>query len=158
MRYGIERAFLHHADGGFRVETAARHFHVTVAQLNQYAREGLLIPLKSTRGIQYYTDSDHLWVGNIGRLLHEAHLPFEDIRQALAQCPCWEIRGCDFHNKSQCPITTDLSKPCWVNRAMCSALSVHLCYSCAVYRSAPQCKALSAFLKAPVSQGASASR
>jgi len=151
MCYGIERPLPHPPEGCVRIETAARHFDVPVGQLKEYAREGLLIPLKSSRGIRYYTDSDRLWVSTIGRLRQEAHLAFDEIRQLLAQCPCWKIRGCDFHSKNECPITSDLSKPCWVNRAMCSALGSNLCYSCTVYRSAPQCEALNALLTVPAS-------
>jgi hypothetical protein len=155
MSYGIERTPPHPPDGCFRVETAARHFDVPVVRLKQYVREGLLVPLKSSRGIPYYTDSDHLWVSTIGRLLREAHLSFDEIRQLLAGYPCWKLRGCDFHSRSRCPLIKDPSKPCWVNRAICSALGCYLCYSCTVYRSAPDRKPVKALLKAPASGASS---
>lgn len=151
MSYGIERTPPHFPNGCFRVEAAARRFNVRVARLKQYARQGLLVPLKSNGGIHYYTEDDRQWVATIGRLLHGAHLSFDQIHQLLADFPCWHVRGCEFSGKAQCPVTSDLSKPCWVNRAA-TPLSCHLCYSCSVYRSAPDREPIKARLKTPSSR------
>ncbi|MGA2002337.1 MAG: helix-turn-helix domain-containing protein [Terriglobales bacterium] len=150
--YGIEIGPPHPPDDCFRRDVAARRFDVSVNQLKEYAREGLLISLKSRRGIPYYTDRDSRWASALKRLQEEAHLSCDGIRQLLvSRCTCWKFRHCEFHGKAECPVTTDPSKPCWVNRAKWSVLVSHPCYSCIVYRSAPECEALRAALDVPAS-------
>ncbi len=149
MAYGIESPLPHPPDGCFGIEVAARQFEVSAGQLKRYVREGLLIPLKSRRGIAYYTGRDREWITTIGRLLEEAHLSFDEIRRLIvSRCTCWKIRHCDFHSKNECPLISDSSKPCWVNRYRCPVLCSYPCYSCTVYRSAPQCDALKEALNA----------
>jgi DNA-binding transcriptional MerR regulator len=135
----------------YRGSTVARQLHISAELLREYEREGVLIPLKSPSGMSYFTKRDYVWIEAIGRLLHEAHLTFDDLRHALAECPCWNVRHCGFHSKKQCPLISDLSKPCWVNRAMCPGQCSCSCYLCAVYRSAPTCESLAELLRSRAS-------
>ena len=156
MSNGIESPPPRPPEGCFGLEAAARHFGVRASQLKECTREGLLLSLKSSRGKLYYTDRDYEWIHTLRRLREEAHLSFEGIRTLLASgCTCWKVRHCDFHSKKECPVTSDPSKPCWINRGMWSVLASYPCYSCIAYRSAPQCEALRAVLNAHLS-GASA--
>ena len=148
MRYGIERAYPDPQEKCLGIETAAQQFGVSVGDLEQYAREGLLIPLKNN-GSSYYTESDDRWVSTLKSLVGEAHLSFDDIRHLLSHCPCWKYRHCDFHSKSVCPLNQDPSKPCWINRKMCTVLSSYPCRFCIVYRSAPECESIRAVLSTP---------
>jgi len=107
----------------YRGSTVARQLHISAELLREYEREGVLIPLKSLNGMSYFTERDYVWIETIGRLLQEVHLTFDDLGQALADCSCWNVRHCGFHSKKQCPLISDLSKPCWVNRAMCPGQS-----------------------------------
>ncbi len=68
------------------------------------------------------------------------------IRHLLAQLPCWRIRNCGFTNKANCPVISDLSKPCWANHAACPVVCSKDCYFCEVYRSAPNCESFKALL------------
>jgi hypothetical protein len=149
MMYGIDRTRPNPPHGCLRIGAAACRFDVSVEQLKAYSREGLLIPLQTSCGVHYYTDDDYLWISTIGHLLHEAHLSFGDIRQLLAQRSCWQIRHCDFHTKGLCPLITDSSKPCWINRARCAVLCSYPCYSCTAYRSVPDWEVIRAFLSTP---------
>lgn len=126
----------------YRGSTVAGQLHISAKLLREYEREGVLISLKSPSGTSYFTKRDYVWIETIGRLLHEAHLTFDDLQHALAEYPCWNVRHCGFHSKKQCPLISDLSKPCWVNRAMCPGQCSCSCYSCAVYRSAATCESL----------------
>jgi hypothetical protein len=146
MNYGIEDMLPNPPSGCLGIHAAACHFNVSVELLREYACQGLLIPLISNRGVHHFTERDDIWIDTIGRLLHEAHLTFDGIRQHLAQYPCWQIRHCDFRSKGLCPLISDPSKPCWVNRARCSLLCSYPCYSCSVYRSAPNCDSFRALL------------
>lgn len=150
MNYGIEPARPGPQEPCLGIETAAQQFGVSRDELERYAREGLLIPLKSASGATF-TERDYRWIATIKRLRQEARLSFEDIRQLLARCSCWKLRHCDFHSKQSCPLTKDLTKPCWMNRAMLSVLCSYPCYSCIVYRSAPDCEGIGAVLKASAS-------
>ena len=128
------------------IDVAASRCNVTVEQIEEYTREGLLIPLKAKDEL-HFTDLDYLWITTLKRLRDEAHLSFDDIRHCmLARCACWKFRHCDFHNTAECPMTTDPSKPCWVNRASWHILASYPCYSCLVYRTLPYCAGIGAVL------------
>ncbi len=133
-----------------KIGAVARHFGISVDLLRLYEREGLLIPIKSQKGTRYFAERDFLWIGTILRLVREARLNFAGIRRLLALLPCWEIRGCPYPRKQQCPVITDAASPCWANRACACAGNAQDCYACAVYRSAPSCENLKALLTAPV--------
>jgi len=126
-----------------KIGEVARRFGISVDLLRLYEREGLLIPLKSPKGTRYFTELDYPWIDTVLRLVREARLNFAGIRHLLALLPCWEIRGCDESRKRECNITAGASAPCWMLQGCCSPQD---CYSCAVYRSASQCKNLRAFV------------
>ncbi len=132
-----------------RIGTVARHFDISPDLLRLYERAGLLIPMKSPRGVRYFTKRDYPWIETIRRLVHNSRLNLADIRHILASLPCWRIRHCGFEKKNECPLISDGWQPCWMNRAICPVVSPRVaCYSCRVYRSAPNCAALKAVLKA----------
>lgn len=147
VSYGIEGPLPSPPVGCFNSEAAALRFGVPTDQLEAYVREGLLISLRSSSGAAYYTDRDCEWSNTIRRLREEAHLSLDGIRELLvSRCTCWKFRHCEFHGKNECPVTSDATEPCWVNRARWSVLVSHPCYCCVVYRSAPKCEALRAVL------------
>ena len=146
MRLGIRKRHKHVPSGRIKIGVVARRFGISVDLLRLYEREGLLIPIKSFRGTRYFTEHDYLWIGTILRLVREARLKLAAIRHRLAQLPCWQIRNCGFTNKENCPVISDLSKPCWANRAMCPVVCSKACYFCEVYRSAPNCESFKALL------------
>jgi len=150
LGYGIEGLLPSPPVGCLNSEDAARHFGLTINQIEEYTREGFLIPLQSSSGDPYYTDRDCEWSNTIKRLREEAHLSFSGIRSLItSRCTCWKLRHCEFHGKNECPVTRDPSEPCWVNRARWSVLLSHPCYCCIVYRSVPKCDALRAVLDLP---------
>jgi len=149
--YGIEGLLPSPPAGCFNSEDAANRFGITVDQIEEYTREGLLVALQSSSGVPYYTDRDSDWSNTIKRLREEAHLSCDGIRSLIAsRCTCWKFRHCEFHGKNECPVTSDPSQPCWVNRARWSVLVSHPCYCCIVYRSALKCEALRAALDLPL--------
>jgi DNA-binding transcriptional MerR regulator len=127
-----------------KIGTVAKHFKISVDLLRLYEREGLVIPLKSSKGTRYYTEQDYAWIATILRLVRDARLNFAGIRHLLALLPCWEIRNCGFDKKQGCSIIKDSTTPCWNNKSCCS--DPKECYSCSVYRSAPACENLKALL------------
>jgi MerR family transcriptional regulator, heat shock protein HspR len=133
-------------NGKIKIGAVARHFNISVDLLRLYEREGLLIPLKSSKGTRYFTEQDYVWIGTVLRLVREARLNFAGIRHLLALLPCWEIRSCGHDKKEACPIVKDSTAPCWTNRGCCGNNSAEDCYYCPVYRSAPQCDNLKALL------------
>ena len=146
MRLGMEKKQGHLPDGSLKIGAVARHFGISVDLLRLYEREGLVIPLKSTRGTRYYTEHDYLWIGTVLRLVREARLNFAGIRHLLALIPCWEIHHCGFDSKQSCPVISDTSKPCWANRSACPVVAVRDCYFCQVYRAAPNSENFRALL------------
>lgn len=146
MRLGMEKKHGHLPNGSVKIGTVARHFGISVDLLRLYEREGLVIPLKSSRGTRYYTEHDYIWIGTVLRLVREARLNFAGIRHLLALIPCWEIRHCGFDSKKNCPVIADGARPCWANRSCCPVVSAQDCYFCTVYRAAPECENLKALL------------
>ena len=146
MRLRMEKKQGHLPNGSLKIGTVARHFGISVDLLRLYEREGLVLPLKSTRGTRYYTEHDFPWITTVLRLVREARLNFAGIRHLLALIPCWEIRHCGFNCKQNCPVTSDPTKPCWANRAACPVVAAQDCYFCNVYRSAPESTNLKALL------------
>jgi hypothetical protein len=150
---GIEGVLPSPPAGCLNREDAARRFGVAVGQLEEYTGEGLLISLKSSSGDPYYTDRDCEWCNTIKRLRAEAHLSFARIRSLItSRCTCWKFRHCGFQGGNECPVTSDASQPCWVNRARWSVLVSYPCYCCIVYRSVPKCEALRAVLDLPLKE------
>ena len=147
MSFGIEDSLPQPPAGCVTSEEAARHCGVSVEEIVEYEKEGLLVFLPSSNGIEYYTEHDYSWIHTLKRLRVEAHLSFEDIRHLLtSRCGCWQFRHCGFHKTEGCPIITDPSIPCWANRARLSVLVSHPCYECVVYRSLSACAAVRAVL------------
>ncbi len=146
MRLGMEKKQGHLPNGSLKIGTVARHFGISVDLLRLYEREGLVIPLKSSRGTRYYTEHDFSWIQTVLRLVREARLNFAGIRHLLALIPCWEIRHCGFDSRKNCPVISNPTKPCWANRASCPVVAVQDCYFCNVYRSAPNCDNFKALL------------
>jgi len=146
MSYGIESP-LSQPPTCVTAEVAASRCNIAAEQIAEYAREGLLIPYKTSNGISYYTNLDYQWIVTIKRLREEAHLSFESIRGlVLGRCGCWKFRHCEFHTTRECPMTRDPSQPCWANRALWSVFVSYPCYSCLVYRTLPLCGAVRAVL------------
>ncbi len=125
-----------------KIGEVAEHFGVSVDLLRLYEREGLLIPLKSSKGTRYFTERDYPWIATVLRLVREAHLNFAGIRHLLALLPCWDIRRCES-GKQACKSDAGPSAPCWMEQSCCKPGD---CYSCDVYRSACQCENLKAFV------------
>jgi len=147
MSFGIECELPRPPAGCVTREEAARHCGVSVEEITQYEREGLLISLASADEFPYYTEHDYPWIHTLKRLCEEAHLSFDGIRSLLlSRCGCWQFRRCEFHNTKGCPIMTDPSRPCWDNRARWSVLMSHPCYECVVYRSLPACASVRSVL------------
>jgi len=147
MSYGIESLHPEPFSQCVTIDVAASRCNVLAEQITEYAREGLLIPLKTSNGISYYTNLDYEWICTLQRLRDEAHLSFDSIRRLLiGGCECWKFRHCDFHNVNACPMITDPSKPCWANRALWSVFVSYPCYGCLAYRSLPRCGAVRSIL------------
>ncbi len=146
MRLGMEKKHGHLPNGSIKIGAVARQFGISVDLLRLYEREGLVIPLKSSRGTRYYTEHDFPWIGTVLKLVREARLNFAGIRHLLALVPCWEIRHCGFESKRNCPVINDASRPCWSNRAACPVVCSQDCYFCPVYRAAPSSENLKALL------------
>ncbi len=122
------------------IDVAATDCHMPVDLIVEYVREDLLIPLNSNDATLHFTDLDYLWISTLKRLQDELHLSYEQIRRLIVGWrACWRLRNCEFHNTQQCPITSDPSKPCWVNRAAWQLLASYRCYSCLAYRVIPYC-------------------
>jgi hypothetical protein len=134
--------------GCLKIGVVARHFHVSVDLLRLYERQGVLISIKSSRGTRHFTEHDYPWIDMLLRLVREARVNLTAIAHLLVQIPCWNIRHCGVEGRENCPIISDATKPCWVNRSKCPVVCSQDCYVCDVYRSAPQLESLTALLLA----------
>jgi hypothetical protein len=146
MRLGMATRSAVLPKGCIRIGVVARHFHVSVDLLRLYERRGVLIPIKSSRGNRYFTEQDYPWIDILLRLVREARVNLTAIRHLLVQIPCWNIRHCGFERRANCPIISDTTQPCWVNRSKCPVVCSQDCYRCDVYRSAPKLETLTALL------------
>jgi len=126
-----------------KIGEVARHFEVSVDLLRLYEREGILIPLKSSKGTRYFTELDYAWIATVLRLVREEGLNFAGIRHLLALLPCWNIRDCGELRSHNCSIVSRPAEPCWMKHNCCNPGD---CYSCDVYRSASRCEDLKSFL------------
>ena len=127
-----------------KIGTVAKHFNISVDLLRLYEREGLLLPVKSTKGTRYYTARDFEWISTLLRLVRESGLNFAGIRHLLALLPCWNHNHCDDSKLGDCPNKMTSAAPCWSDETCC--LAEHDCYNCAVYRMAPNCGNLKVLL------------
>jgi MerR family transcriptional regulator/heat shock protein HspR len=129
-----------------KIGEVARHFAISVDLLRLYEREGLLIPLKSSKGTRYFTERDYPWIATLLRLVREEGLNFAGIRRLLALIPCWDVNGCGEEHKASCRQLATSAQPCWIQHSCCIPLED--CYACEVYRTASQCENLKALLAA----------
>lgn len=127
-----------------KIGTVAKHFDISVDLLRLYEREGLLLPVKSSKGTRYYTSRDFEWISTLLRLVREAGLNFAGIRHLLALLPCWNLNRCDDAKMGHCPTKMTAASPCWLAESCC--LTERDCYNCAVYRMAPNCANLKLLL------------
>ncbi|MDR3765060.1 MAG: MerR family transcriptional regulator [Acidobacteriota bacterium] len=127
-----------------KIGEVARHFNISVDLLRLYEREGLLIPLKSSKGTRYFTESDYPWIGTLLHLVRAEGLNFAGIRRLLALIPCWSLQGCDDTHKAQCHQLLSAVQPCWTDHSCCTPEGN--CYACEVYRTASQCENLKALV------------
>lgn len=125
-----------------KIGEVARHFRISVDLLRLYEREGLLIPIKSSKGTRYYTQLDYPWIATVLRLVREEGLNFAGIRHLLALLPCGELRACSQNQKPGCSMLATATEPCWIHKTCCTPSE---CYSCEVYRAAPRCENLKSF-------------
>ncbi len=121
-----------------KIGSVAAHFNISVDLLRLYEREGLLIPIKSSKGTRYYTERDYSWIETLLKLVRDNRLNFAGIRHLLALLPCWDVRHCQSDERRQCPTAAQGSNPCWVNHACCWPGKD--CYECEIYRAAPACE------------------
>jgi MerR family transcriptional regulator/heat shock protein HspR len=126
-----------------KIGEVASHFGVSVDLLRLYEREGLLIPLKSAKGTRYFTEDDFPWITMLMCLVRDQGLNFAGIRRLLALLPCWDLRGCQGHNRRECSNLMGIIDPCWMAGTCCDPKD---CYHCQVYRAAAQCGNLKAML------------
>ena len=129
-----------------KIGGVARHFHISVDLLRLYEREGLLIPIKSSKGTRYYTERDYPWIETLMRLVRDYRLNFAGVRHLLALLPCWDVRHCDGTERSHCATTAESSNPCWVHHTCCWPGKD--CYECEIYRAAPACENMKSVLLA----------
>ena len=127
-----------------KIGTVAKHFNISVDLLRLYEREGLLLPVKSTKGTRYYTARDFEWISTLLRLVRESGLNFAGIRHLLALLPCWNHTQCDDSKLGNCPNKMSSTAPCWSEETCC--FTERNCYNCAVYRMAPNCGNLKVLL------------
>jgi DNA-binding winged helix-turn-helix (wHTH) protein/DNA-binding transcriptional MerR regulator len=132
-------------ENAIKIGDVAGHFGISAGLLRLYEREGLLIPLRYRGPRRYFTDQDYRWIDTLLHLVRKDRLNFAGIRRLLALLPCWQIRGCEHHRKQGCPFIKNTLEPCWTNKRACCA-DGQSCYSCAVYRSAPECENLKRLL------------
>ncbi len=128
-----------------KIGAVAKHFDISVDLLRLYEREGLLLPIKSTKGTRYFTTQDYEWIGTLLRLVRESGLNFAGIRYLLALLPCWNLHRCDDSKLESCPNKLAADHPCWASESCCQ--NDHDCYNCSVYRMAPNCANLKLLLK-----------
>ena len=127
-----------------KIGTVAKHFDISVDLLRLYEREGLLLPVKSTKGTRYFTARDFEWISTLLKLVRESGLNFAGIRYLLALLPCWNLNRCDDSKLGTCPNKMSAATPCWSGESCCH--SEQDCYNCAVYRMAPNCANLKLLL------------
>jgi DNA-binding transcriptional MerR regulator len=127
-----------------KIGTVAKHFDISVDLLRLYEREGLLLPVKSSKGTRYFTARDFEWISTLLKLVRESGLNFAGIRYLLALLPCWNLNRCDDSKLGNCPNKMSASTPCWAAETCCHA--ERDCYECAVYRMAPNCANLKVLL------------
>jgi len=127
-----------------KIGTVAKHFDISVDLLRLYEREGLLLPVKSTKGTRYFTARDFEWISTLLKLVRESGLNFAGIRYLLALLPCWNLNRCDDSKLGNCPNKMSAATPCWAAETCCHA--ERDCYECAVYRMAPNCANLKVLL------------
>src|SRR3954469_16028923 len=127
-----------------KIGSVAKHFDISVDLLRLYEREGLLLPMKSSKGTRYYTARDFEWISTLLRLVRESGLNFAGIRHLLALLPCWNQNQCDDQKLHSCPSRMTSNNPCWAAETCCH--EDRDCYNCAVYRLAPNCANLKVLL------------
>jgi MerR family transcriptional regulator, heat shock protein HspR len=133
----MSREMTDRAQQRVKIGTVAKHFDISVDLLRLYEREGLLLPMKSSKGTRYYTPRDFEWISTLLRMVRESGLNFAGIRHLLALLPCWNHNRCDDSKMGNCPTRSTTAGPCWTAERCCEV--ERDCYNCAVYRMAPNC-------------------
>jgi MerR family transcriptional regulator, heat shock protein HspR len=126
----------------YKIGQVAEMLGISVPTLRMYEREGILIPIKSSGGTRYFSESDVNWVRCIRRMITELGLNLEGIRRLLALIPCWELTDCGRRQDETCDMSADATRPCWMKETCpCKQTSAE-CYACPAYRYSVNCENL----------------
>jgi MerR family transcriptional regulator/heat shock protein HspR len=125
-----------------KIGQVAEMLGISVPTLRMYEREGLLIPIKSSGGTRYFSESDIQWIRCIRRMITELGLNLEGIRRLLALIPCGELTDCGHCEARTCDVSTDATRPCWMKDARPCKQNRTECYACPAYRYSVNCENL----------------
>ena len=94
-----------------KIGGVARHFNISVDLLRLYEREGLLIPIKSSKGTRYYTERDYPWIETLMRLVRDYRLNFAGVRHLLAFCRAGTFANVTPPKETSAPLPQSLPIP-----------------------------------------------
>ncbi len=119
--------------GMVRIGEVAKILGISIRTIHMYEREGLFIAHKNVSGTRYFSQEDIDWLIEIRKLI-KSSISIAGIRALMSLIPCWEVRRCDYHARTNCPAITDHDAPCWANQSNLCEETAQQCRQCDAYR------------------------
>ena len=123
----------------YTIGIAAKMLGISVPTVRMYEREGLILSYKSPTGHRYYSQSDMERLTCIRKMITEEKVSINGIRHLMSLIPCWEIRGCQESERSNCPAYLNSIEPCWMIKNKVGQCKVDDCRECSVYNKIATC-------------------
>jgi MerR family transcriptional regulator/heat shock protein HspR len=107
-----------------------------------YERVGLLIAHRNESGHRLFSPEDIERIRCLRAAINQQKISIQGIRRILGMLPCWRIKNCPEHARSECPAFRFHEGPCWTATGRRWECQGEVCRSCDVYRQHAECSSI----------------
>ncbi len=131
----------------YTLSVASRLSGISVYTIQQYIRQGLILPYKTVTNRNLFSEIDIERLLNIRRLIDDQGLNIAGIKALYSLIPCWILKPCTDKVRKSCEAYESSVFPCW-EAAEKGPECKHIdCRTCKVYRVLVEHKDIKSLLK-----------
>ncbi len=131
----------------YTLSIAANRSGIPVYTIQQWIRQGLILPFKTNTKRNLFADTDIERLKSIRSLIDEHGLNIAGIKALYALIPCWLIKPCSANDQKVCGAFESVSYPCWEAAEKGPECKHTDCRTCEVYRAPAEAENIKSLLK-----------
>ncbi|MBC8191981.1 MAG: MerR family transcriptional regulator [Candidatus Marinimicrobia bacterium] len=117
----------------YTLSVASQLSGVSTHSIRQYIDKGVIIPFKTESARHLFSDVDVIRLKSIKNDIQVHGLNMAGIKRAMAQTPCWLIKGCTKEEQNNCDAFKSYDQPCWAVEKKSGDCQDLNCHDCDVY-------------------------